>query len=254
MRLRVASRPAIAAILSILLAVVASSCSSSSVGFERVQESSEFQAVGNLVHSVPGFKRTPSLDVHAVRSSRQVIIHKIAVMPLVDAPDKIEGQLAQGSSEAVTAELYARATIIGGWTVVTQEDVATAMQDMPPVTLADMDQDALALGRKLSVDGVLYGSVQRYRERVGYDYAAQTPAAVAFTLKFVDEKSGQVVWSANYAKEQRSLSENILDLPTFISNSGRWVRAHDLAAQGSEEAVESMQDRLTIQPIVQGQY
>jgi TolB-like protein len=249
-----ALRAMIGVTLMVALAACAASCGGTSAGFERLEESSEVQQVGNLVHSVPGFQRTPALDVHAVRSSKTVIIHKIAVMPLVDAPDKIEGQLAQGSAEAVTAELYARATIIGGWTVVTQDEVATALQQMPPTTLADMDQNALALGRKLGVDGVIYGSVQRYRERVGYDYAAQTPAAVAFTVKFVDEKSGQIVWTGNFAKEQKSLSENVLDLPTFISNSGRWVRAHDLAAQGGQEAVESLQDKLTVQPIVQGQY
>ncbi len=112
----------------------------------------------------------------------------------------------------------------------------------------------MALGRKLNVDGVLYGSVHQYRERVGYDYAAQTPAAVAFTLNFVDEKSGQIVWTANFAKEQKALTENVLDLPTFISNSGRWVRAHDLAAQGVREAIGNLQSKITIQPIVQGQY
>ncbi len=44
------------------------------------------------------------------------------------------------------------------------------------------------------------------------------------------------------------------DLPTFISNSGRWVRAHDLAAQGAREAIGDLQAKITVQPIVQGQY
>jgi hypothetical protein len=89
---------------------------------------------------------------------------------------------------------------------------------------------------------------------VGYDYAAQTPAAVAFTLNYVDEHSKQIIWTANFAKEQKSLSDNVLDLPNFLSNGGRWVRAHDLAAQGVQEAVANLQSKVTIQPIVQGQY
>ena len=224
------------------------------VGCEHIQSSPEYAQLGNVVHELPGMGNTSGLEVHAVRSSKTVIVHKIAVMPLIELPDKIEGQLAQGATEAVSAELYARATIDGGWTVTPQGDVADMLQQMPPTTVADLDQNALELGHRLGVDGVLYGSVHRYRERVGYDYAAQTPAAVAFTLNFVDEHSKQIVWTANFAKEQRALSDNVLDLPNFISNAGRWVRAHDLAAQGALEAVASLQSKITVQPIVQGQY
>lgn len=219
-----------------------------------IEDTSEYATFNNVVHALPGMSNMSGLEVHAVRSSKTVIVHKIAVMPLIEVPDKIDGQLAQGATEAVSAELYARATIDGGWNVVPQDDVLDAMQQMPPSTEANLDQNALELGRRLSVDGVLYGSVHRYRERVGYDYAAQTPAAVAFTLNFVDEHSKQIVWTANFAKEQKALSENVMDLPNFISNAGRWVRAHDLAAQGAQEAVANLQSKITVQPIVEGQY
>jgi hypothetical protein len=221
---------------------------------EHIQSSSEYAQLGNIVSALPGMGDTSGLEVHAVRSSKTVIIHRIAVMPLIEVPDKIGGQLAQGAAEAVSAELYARATIDGGWTVTPQDDVVEAMQQLPPSTAANLDQNALELGRRLGVDGVLYGSVNRYRERVGYDYAAQTPAAVAFTLNFVDEHSKQIVWTANFAKEQKALTQNVLDLPNFISNAGRWVRAHDLAAQGVQTAIANLQSKVSVQPIVQGQY
>jgi hypothetical protein len=220
----------------------------------QIRNSPEYEQLGNVVDAIPILQRTPGLEVHAVRSSKTVIVHRIAVMPLIAVPDKVAGELATGAAEAVSAEVYARATIVGGWIVTPETDVEDTLQQMPPSTPADLDQNALALGRKLNVDGVIYGSVHRYRERVGYDYAAQTPAAVAFTLNFVDEKSGQIIWTANFAKEQKALTENVLDLPSFISNSGRWVRAHDLAAQGAREAIGSLQSKITIQPIVQGQY
>jgi hypothetical protein len=105
--------------------------------------------------------------------------------------------------------------VMGGWNVVPQDDVDTAMQQLPPTTQADMDQNALQLGRKVAADGVIYGAVTRYRERVGFEYAIQTPAAVAFTLYFVDENSKQVVWTAKFAREQKTLSENVIDLQNF---------------------------------------
>jgi TolB-like protein len=209
-------------------------------------------AMSDTVHALPGLHGTTGLEVHAVRSIRTVIIHKIAVMPLVDQPDQIERSLPQGAAQSITAALYARASEVGGWEVVAQDDVDAALQQLPPLTLADFDQDALALGRKTTADGVIYGTVQRYRERVGFDYAAQTPAAVAFTLNFVDENTRQVVWTAKFAREQKALAQNILELPNFVSHGARWVRAHDIAVEGINGALDNLQSKLTIEPVVQG--
>ncbi|MGH7933746.1 MAG: hypothetical protein ACREQN_11355 [Candidatus Binataceae bacterium] len=210
------------------------------------------EAFSNTVSGLPGFADTSGLQIKAVRSIHAVVASKIAVMPLIEEPG-VGGTLESGAAEAITADLYARAALMGGWEVVPADDVNGAMQQMPPTTLAEMNQNAIALGKKLAADGVIYGTVSQYRERVGYSYAAQTPSAVAFTLHYVDEHSGQEVWTAKFAKQQKALSENILDLPSFISNQGRWVRAHDIAAKGVQEALGNLHSSLTIKPIVQGQ-
>jgi hypothetical protein len=208
--------------------------------------------VNDTIRGLPLVGNDTGLNVHAVRSIKQVIIHKIAVMPLVDSPDQIDKALPPDASASVTAQLYAQATVVGGWSVVPQDD-GDALQQLPPTTVANMDANALALGKKVAADGVLYGSVNKYRERVGFDYSAQTPAAVVFTLNFVDEHSGQIVWTAKYAREQKALSENVFDLPTFIANKGRWVRAHDIAQEGVDASIANLYSKLTIEPIVQGQ-
>ena len=168
------------------------------------------EALGNAVHELPGLERTPGLEIHSVRSIRSVIVHKVAVMPLVDAPDAIDKTVPQGASESISADVYARANMMGGWEVVPQEDVDAALQQMPPLKLSNLDQNAIALGQKVAADGVIYGTVSRYRERVGFDYAAQSPASVAFTLYFLDEHTRQVVWTAKFAREQKALTENVL--------------------------------------------
>ncbi len=208
--------------------------------------------VNDTIHSLPVVGNDSGLNVHAVRSIKEVVIHKIAVMPLIDAPDQVDKALPPGSAESVTAALYAQATVVGGWAVAPQDDVESAMQQLPPTTLNNLDQNAAALGKAVAADGVLYGSVGKYRERVGYDYAAQTPAAVAFTVKFLDEHSGQVVWTAKYARAQKALSENVFDLPNFISNRGRWVRAHDIAEEGVQASIANLYSKLTVKPVVQG--
>ncbi|MBV8773736.1 MAG: hypothetical protein JO166_15625 [Deltaproteobacteria bacterium] len=217
-----------------------------------VSNTPAFNAMSDTVHALPGLHGTAGLEVHAVRSIKTVIIHKIAVMPLVDEPDQIDKNLPAEAAQSITAAVYARANEVGGWEVVPQDDVDAALQQLPPLTVADLDRNALTLGRKVAADGVIYGAVNRYRERVGFDYAAQSPAAVAFVLNFVDENTKQVVWTAKFAREQKALSQNILDLPNFVSHGARWVRAHDIAVEGINGAIENLQSKLTIEPIVQG--
>jgi hypothetical protein len=219
---------------------------------QNISNTPAYNALSDTVSALPGLHGTTGLEIHAVRSIKTVIIHKIAVMPLIDQPDQVDKTLPPEAAESITAAIYARANELGGWEVVPQEDVDAALQQLPPLTEADLDQNALALGRKVAADGVIYGVVYRYRERVGFDYAAQTPAAVAFMLKFVDENSKQVVWTAKFAHEQKALSQNILDLPNFLSHGARWVRAHDIAVEGINGALENLQSKLTVEPVIQG--
>lgn len=217
-----------------------------------VSNTPAFNAMSDTVQALPGLHGTSGLEVHAVRSIKTVIIHKIAVMPLVDEPDQVDKTLPPDAAQSITAAIYARANELGGWEVVPQDDVDEALQQLPPLTVEDLDQNALALGRRVAADGVIYGAVNRYRERVGFDYAAQSPAAVAFVLKLVDENSKQVVWTAKFAREQKALAQNILDLPNFLSHGARWVRAHDIAVEGINGALDNLQSKLTIEPVLQG--
>ena len=234
--------------LAVYLALAAAGCT------PDVENMPMTAAMTNMVDKIPGVGNTSGLDVHAVRSIKSVIVRKIAIMPLVEAPDQIDKEFATGAGESVSAALYAKASLMGGWQVVPQDDVEQAMQQLPPTNPGNLEQNAIALGKKVNADGVIYGRVTRYRDLVGYELAASTPAAVAMTLYFLDEKSGQVVWTAKYAREQKSLSENFLDLPRFIEERGRWVRAYDIASEGVQGALTNLQSKVTVAPVVQGQY
>jgi PBP1b-binding outer membrane lipoprotein LpoB len=186
------------------------------------------------------------VKAHAVRSIKTIQIDRIAVMPVIDAVPGGGEPLAPGAAEAISAELYSQVAVAGGWDPIPAQDVDDAMQKMPPTTMANLDQNALQLGHDVSADGVLYGTVERYQERVGMDYSAASPASVAFSLKFVDLKSGQIVWTAKFAKSQAALSQNLFDLANFVQRSGRWVRAHEIAQEGVKEAVTDLHGDLNL--------
>ena len=182
---------------------------------------------------------------HAVRSIKTIEINRVAVMPLVEDPGTGE-LLAPGAAEAISAELYSQVAVAGGWDPIATQDVDDAMQKMPPTTPGNLDANALRLGHDVSADGVIYGTVEKYQERVGMDYSAASPASVAFSLKFVDMKSRQIVWTAKFAKSQAALSQNLFDLANFVQRSGRWVRAHEIAQEGVKEAVADLHGDLNL--------
>lgn len=203
-------------------------------------------AVNATSESVSDAINSRNVKAHAVRSIKTITVNRVAVMPLVEAPAGGDA-LAPGAAEAVTAELYSQVALAGGWNVVPQQEVDAAQQKMPPTTVANLDENALKLAHEVSVDGVIYGTVERYKERVGMDYSAASPASVTFALKFVDLKSKEVVWTATFAKSQAALSENIFDLANFVQRSGRWVRAHEIAQEGVREAVANLHGDLNLQ-------
>jgi hypothetical protein len=86
--------------------------------------------------------------------------------------------------------------------------------------------------------------VTRYEERVGSDYAAKSPAAVAFALHLVDVHNGVVLWTARYARQQEALTQNIFNVGNFLANRGRWVHANDLAQRGVDESLEDLASKL----------
>ncbi len=191
--------------------------------------------------------RTSNLKAHAVPSIKTLQVNRVAVMPVAEEPVGTGEPMAPGAAESITAELYSQVAIAGGWAVVPLQDVETAMQKLPPTTVANEDQNALKLGHDVSADGVIYGTVERYKERVGMDYSASSPASVTFSLKFVDLKTQQIVWTGKFAKSQAALSENVFDLANFVQRSGRWVRAHEIALEGVKAAVGDLHGDLNLQ-------
>ena len=88
------------------------------------------------------------------------------------------------------------------------------------------------IGQTFSADTVLIGYVYRWREREVTDYAVHRPASTAFDLYLLRSHDRAVLWKGRYDKTQRSLSENILDMDTFIKGKGRWMTVDKLAELG----------------------
>ncbi len=185
------------------------------------------------------------VKTQASAGMKQLTVDRIAVLPLVDDPPKNGAPLGPGAADAITAELYSQVSLAGGWQEVPQDDVTQALQNLPPSTPQDLETNAFAIGRLTSADGVLFGTVERYEDRSGSDDSSAKPAAVSFSLKFLDMKSGKVVWTSNFSKTQKSFAQSLTNLVNFVQKEGRWVHAQEVAQIGVEQSVADLHRHLT---------
>jgi hypothetical protein len=185
------------------------------------------------------------VKTQATPAMKQMNIDRITILPLVGDPPQQGAPLAQGATDAITAELYSQAPLAGGWQVVPLDDVTQALQNLPPSTPADLENNAFALGRLVAADGVLFGTVERYEERVGIDDSDAKPAAVTFSLKFMDMTTKQVVWTSKYSKTQKGFAQSLKNLVNFVQKEGRWIHAQEIAEVGVEQSVADLHRHLT---------
>jgi len=95
------------------------------------------------------------------------------------------------------------------------------------------------VGSELGAEGVVSGTVYRFRERKGVAYAVDQPASVAFEIHLLRVSDGALVWKGSFDRTQTSLMEDLLQAPSFYRGGGRWVTAEELAAEGMEQVLKT---------------
>jgi len=110
--------------------------------------------------------------------------------------------------------------------------------DSPLRRGGDLDLYARIAG-SLSADAFLAGYIWRWKDRKGAELAVESPASVDFHLYLIRLADRAIVWEYEYDKTQQSLTENVLDIKTFLRAKGRWLSASELAELGLEELVEA---------------
>jgi hypothetical protein len=101
------------------------------------------------------------------------------------------------------------------------------------------------IGKSFSSDAVLFGFIYHWRERIGKEYGVKSPASVAFDIHLVSTDTGSILWKDSFKKTQLSLSENLLDIATFIKSKGKWLTAKELANIGLVSMMKCINDSPT---------
>jgi len=150
-------------------------------------------------------------------------------------PSEVIQKLNEILFEKVAAEkgfeLVSRKQAIGVYSSIVASDQNVGMPALKVIQ---------EVGKTFNADAVLVGYIYRWKERVGKDYAAESPASVSFDLHLIRPVDGLILWKSKFEKTQKSLSENILDMGTFLKGGGKWMKVEDLAKMGLEKMIQDM--------------
>jgi hypothetical protein len=148
-------------------------------------------------------------------------------------------------SELLARLVYSAMAAMPSWQIVSDSEVREVAQSIP----AGADMARLrTIGEMVYADAVIVGRVERFRERIGNEWGAKSPASVAFVLNLIDIRRGDTVWSARFDETQKPLSENIFAIGQIGQRGIRWLSAEQLTGEGVRKAVTQLHQALVPSP------
>src|ERR671923_249843 len=162
-----------------------------------------------------------------------------AKIPFAPVPDQKSSE--RDAPEHLAGFLHSAMAALPNWQIVAQSEVREVSRSVGPTSEAARLR---RIGEMVYADAVITGRIPRYRERVGDEWGAKSPASVAFVLDLVDVRRGDVIWSARFDETQKSLSENILAIGEIGHRGVRWLTAEQLAHEGVKKAGDQLHQLL----------
>ena len=150
-----------------------------------------------------------------------------------DAPDLLAHQI------------YSTMAAQPGWQIVSEREIEEVGQTLG--SLSDTVR-LRRLGELVYADAILTAQVHRYRERIGNEVGAKSPASVAFVVDLVDLRRGDIAWSGRFDETQKALSENIFAIGDISQRGIRWLSADQLMLEGVKKAVNDLHQVLVRSP------
>jgi hypothetical protein len=149
------------------------------------------------------------------------------------------GNVLFGSQNTLTRLLQEKMEEKGTFNVLPKEIVEQAFLKSDKGQFeSNPESSSLQLGKMLNVDYVSVGFVFRYEERVGSALGVEKPASVGFDVHLFRIRDGKMVWRGEFDETQKSLSENLLEIGTFVKGKGTWVTAEEFSKIGMERMLK----------------
>lgn len=185
-------------------------------------------------------------DSEQPEATAPVTMQMLAVLPIepaAAAADDKHGSAPLPPDEAgmaVTAQIYRVLADQTEFRFVADLAVSDVLGTPAVRGAGSVVERAVALGKEVGADGVIFGRVFRFQKRVGTAYGASEPASVWFELGLVAVASGDVVWKGRFDQTQEPLTSNLLTWWMFWRGGPRWISASELAGLGVDRLFADM--------------
>jgi len=183
--------------------------------------------------------KTENLTVFGVRPAMSEGDQPGVIRSPISGAVFMANPVPQGVAERITENLFTRLLECKKYELIGPNQAKGVFSSLIASNQGMSDVELFQrIGQTFSADAVIVGYVYRWREREGTQYAIKRPASVAFDLYLLRPDDGAVLWKGRFDKTQRSLSENILDIGTFLKGKGRWMTAEELAELGLADLLD----------------
>jgi hypothetical protein len=172
-----------------------------------------------------------------------------AVCSLCQIPYK-PGNILPGSQKTLTQLLQQQMESMDTFEVLPPEkgEEAFSKSDQEQFELQPA-RSAMQMGKALNTDFIFVGEVFRFEERIGSAMGVEKPASVGFDIHLFRTRDGKMVWSEKFDETQKSLSDNLLEIGTFVKEKGTWVTAKELSKIGMEKIIKKMPGPKTLEEV-----
>lgn len=153
----------------------------------------------------------------------------------------VTGPVADGADLLLTNLLITHMRRDTAFQIVSSPDASKILDEMDKNRgqTGNRRQLLSQTGQRLGADAIMVGYLYRFRERVGQNIAAQSPASVAFDIYLIDSRQDRLLWNSFYNYTQQALSDNLFDIRNFMQRGGRWVTAEELAATAMDQMFQN---------------
>lgn len=184
-------------------------------------------------------KPSAPLGLLAVLPIEAVPLHTDTTLPDTEAA---ADRLDPAAGPAVTAQIYGALAERPDLRFVPDLTAAGACTSPTVQQAGTRGERAIALGKQTGAAAVIFGSVSRFRERVGSEYGASRPAAVSFELQLVDVSTEKILWHGAFDETQTPLTWNLFKAWMVWRAGPHWFTARELAGLGVQRLIDDLRN------------
>jgi hypothetical protein len=166
-------------------------------------------------------------------------------LPYTSAPATERRSSEQEPNELLARLVYSAIVSMSKWQIVSESEVREVAQTVAP---GGGTTRLRKIAEMVYADAAIVGRVERYRERIGDEWGAKSPASVAFVVDLIDIRRGDIVWSARFDETQKPLTENIFALGDIGQRGIKWLNAEQLTHEGVKKALAQLHQVLGRSP------